>query len=81
MSASQTVAVKQQFYQALNELPSKGLDELLQFLDYLRYKHKAEQERKVVVLKGLWADIPFDVTDQDVRRLRQQVSAQLLRKA
>jgi len=51
-----------------------------QFLDYLRYKYKTEQERKSVALWGLWADIPFDVTDQDIRRLRQQVSAQLLRK-
>ena len=80
MGVSQAVAVKQHVYQALNELPPSGRDELLQFLDYLRYKHKAEQERKSVALWGLWADIPFDVTDQDIRRLRQRVSAQLLRK-
>ncbi|MCK4315882.1 MAG: DUF2281 domain-containing protein, partial [Anaerolineae bacterium] len=80
MGISQAAAVKQHIYQVLNELPPSGRDELLQFLDYLRYKHKAEQGRKSVALKGLWADIPFDVTDQDIRRLRQRVSAQLLRK-
>ena len=82
MSAYQPIAVERQVYQALNELPPGGFDELIQFLDYLKYKykHKARRGRKVVALKGLWADIPFDVTDQDIRHLRQQVSAQLLRK-
>jgi len=82
MSTNQPVVVEQQIYQALNELPPSGFDELIQFLDYLKhkYKHKAGQGREVVKLKGLWADIPFDVTDQDIRHLRQRVSAQLLRK-
>ncbi len=80
MSTSQPTAVKQQVYQAINELPPRGIAELLQFLDYLKYKHKAGPERKVVPLKGLWANIPFDVTDQDIRHLRRQISAQLLRK-
>ena len=82
MDVHQSVAIKQQAYQALNKLPPGGFDELVHFLDYLKYKyeHKIEQEQKVIALKGLWADIPLDITDQDVRRLRQQVSAQLLRK-
>ena len=82
MNAYQSAAIKQQAYQALNKLPPGGFDELVHFLDYLKhkYEHKIGQEQKVIALKGLWADIPLDVTDQDVRRLRQQVSAQLLRK-
>jgi hypothetical protein len=70
--------VKRQVYQALSELPPGGFDELVQFLDYLKYKYKTGQ--KVVALKGLWADIPLDVTDQNIRHLRRQVSDQLLRK-
>lgn len=82
MNVQQSAAIKQQTYQTLNKLPPGGFDELVHFLDYLKYKyeHKIGQERKAIQLKGLWADIPLDVTDQDVRRLRQQVSAQLLRK-
>ncbi len=82
MNVHQVTAVKQQAYQALNRLPPGGFDELVHFLDYLKYKyeHKIRPKQKVITLKGLWADIPLDVTDQDVRRLRQQVSAQLLRK-
>ncbi len=55
MSAYQPIAVKRQVYQALNELPPGGFDELIRFLDYLKYKykHKAGQGRKVVALKGL----------------------------
>jgi hypothetical protein len=73
-----TYPVKRQVYQALSELPPSGFDELVQFLNYLKYKYKAGQ--KIVALKGLWADVPLDVTDQDIRHLRRQVSEQLLRK-
>jgi len=82
MNAYRTVALKRQIYQVLDELPPSGFNELIQFLDYLEYKyiHKAGQGRKAVKLKGLWDDIPFDVTDQDIRHLRQQISAQSLHK-
>ena len=51
MSTNQPVAVERQIYQALNELPPSGFDELIQFLDYLKhkYKHKAEQGREVIL--------------------------------
>ena len=35
MSAQQSAAVRQQVYQALDDLPISGLEELVQFIDYL----------------------------------------------
>jgi len=58
----------------LRALPPAAHRELLDFLDYLQYKYRLEEPRPVVRLGGLWADIEFDVTDDDVRALRQQVS-------
>ena len=50
--------------------------ELLNFLGYLQYKYQLDESLPVVRLGGLWSDIEFDVTDDDVRALRQRVTRQ-----
>lgn len=73
-------AVKQKVYQAIDELPPEGLEELVHFLDFLKFKYQTREPRKVVALGGLWQHLDFDVTDAEVRALRQRVTAQLLQK-
>jgi len=75
-----TQAIKERIYQTLDELPPKSFEELIQFLDFLKFKYLTKQPLEVVALGGLWEDLDFDVTDEDVRALRQQVTAELLRK-
>jgi hypothetical protein len=60
----------------LRSLPPAAHMELLGFLGYLRYKYRLDEPRPVVRLGGLWSDIDFDVTDDDVRALRQRVTRQ-----
>ena len=72
--------VKQRVYQAIDGLPSESFEELTHFLDFLKFKYQVQQPRKVVALGGLWKHLDFDVTDAEVRALRQRVTAQLLRK-
>lgn len=69
--------VRQQVDQVLDELPPEGLEELARFLDFLRFKHGAGG-RQVVALGGLWRGLDLDVSDEDVRVLRQQVTARAL---
>ena len=64
----------------IDALPPAAQKELLDFIDYLQYKHHLDPSGQVVELGGLWADIDFDVTDEDVRTLRQQVTRQLVDK-
>jgi hypothetical protein len=64
----------------LENLPPKGQQELEQFLDSLADKYRLEQKKKIVVLEGLWQDTPLNVTDEEVRQLREDVSKQLLKK-
>ncbi len=78
MTTGQTIA--QKVSQALEGLPPESLEELSHFLDFLKFKYQVQQPRKVVALGGLWKDLYFDVTDAEVRALRQKVSAQLVRK-
>jgi hypothetical protein len=73
-------AIKQRVYQGLEGLPPESFDELFHFLDFLKFKYQVQQPRKVVALGGLWEHLDLDVTDAEVRTLRQRVTAQLLRK-
>ena len=63
--------------ETIEALPPPAKKELADFVGYLQYKHRLDPSGEVVKLGGLWADIDFDVTDEDVRALRQQVSRQL----
>ena len=73
--------VKQKVYQTLDVLPPEGLTELSQFLDFLKYKYQTKQDTNTVALGGMWQDLPFDVTDKEIRALRHRVTDELLNKA
>ncbi|HID85765.1 MAG TPA: hypothetical protein EYP55_00095 [Anaerolineae bacterium] len=78
MSTEQVI--KQRVYEAIDGLPSESFEELIHFLDFLKFKYQVQQPRKVVALGGLWKDLDFDVTDAEVRALRQRATAQLLQR-
>lgn len=78
MNATQTIRKK--VYQTLDELPPEGFEELMRFLDFLKFKYLAKQPPEVTALGGLWKDLDFDVTDEDVRAMRQRVTIELLKK-
>ncbi len=65
---------KQKILQTIDQLPPEGVKELAQYLDFLQYKYRVREPRKVVTLGGLWKDLDFDVTHEEVRALRQRVS-------
>ena len=69
--------VPNQIEQAIRELPPLAQVELAQFIDYLRYKY-VDSGSTVLALEGLWADVDFDVSQEDVRQLREDVSSKLI---
>ena len=68
-------AVRQKVYRAMEKLPAEGVE---QFLDFLRFKYGVQKPRNVVALGGLRKELNLEVTDEDVRVLRQQVTVQVL---
>jgi hypothetical protein len=64
----------------IDGLPPIARKELADFVDYLQYKHQLDQSGQSVKLSGMWADIEFDVSDEDIRSLRRQVTGRLLDK-
>jgi len=73
---------KERILQTLDELPEESLVEVSQFLESLKLKAKRSpaSPKRVVKLEGFWEDVPFDVTDDEVRALRQAVTHRLLEK-
>lgn len=64
----------------IDGLPPRVQKEVVDYVGYLQYKHRLTRCSDVVKLGGIWADIDLDVTDNDVRSLRQQVTRQLVDK-
>lgn len=75
-----TLFVRQQVYQAVEELPPESLEELAHFLDFLRFKY-GTREPRVVALGGVWKGLNLDVRDEDIRALRKRVTTRALEKA
>lgn len=69
-------AIKEQIQRELNHLPAESLAEIVHFIDYLKFKigHMEGKGAKIVKLGGLWKDIPFDVTDKDIRTVREELA-------
>ena len=74
----QSSPIRQQVYQTIEKLPARGLEDLVEFLDYLSFRYKVAGSESNVALGGLWKDIDFDVSDDEIKALRQQVTNQLL---
>ena len=62
--------------ETINELSPEALAELQLFLDFLCFKEQPKafekSSRNIVKLEGLWKDLPFDITDDDIRQVRRE---------
>ena len=67
-------SIKRKVYETIEQLPLGSLEELFHFLDFLSFKYRNDDEGRNIVLGGMWKNIPFDVTEEDVRSLWQKVS-------
>jgi hypothetical protein len=59
--------VKRQIYQIIAELSTEKLNVLLQFLKTFL----SLTPQNGIILRGIWQDIDFEITQDDVRSLRQ----------
>lgn len=72
---------KTRILEAINELSPEALAELQLFLDFLQFKEQPKAfekySRNIVKLEGLWKDLPFDITDDDIRQVRREFTLSL----
>ncbi len=60
-------------------LSLEALNELVVFVEFLHSREQAvpPSNKEVVKLEGIWKDVPFDMTDEDIRQLRHDFTQQL----
>jgi hypothetical protein len=63
-----TALTKEDVLHVLEELPSEGLVEVWEFLEFLRFKYR-RQAHKPVRLGGLWKGLP-PITEADIAEAR-----------
>lgn len=55
----------------LRELPVDKQQEVLDFAEYLRQKTVAQRPKRS--LKGLWADLDIQITEEDIAEARKEM--------
>ncbi len=79
LSANEIQSLRELLSQQLNYLSPSHLLELSSFLGYLKHRDNLSTAKKPspMTLEGLWKDLPLEVTEEDIRHLRQQLTAKL----
>jgi hypothetical protein len=75
MGMSSTVNVKQKILLSLDSLPPEGLQEVVNFLEYMRFKFqdmsKKSTQYKPIALGGLWKGETID--EKDIWEVRKEM--------
>jgi hypothetical protein len=73
MNRSRWVAMtlEEQLVQKLRDLPQEKKREVLDFVDFLKEKGKANKPRRSLL--GLWEDLNFHVTEEDIAAARREM--------
>ncbi len=69
----------------LNALSEHQVSEVEDFAEFLKTKVRkgrvGKESPNLVKLEGLWKDVPFDVTDKDVREARRELGQRIAARA
>jgi len=67
--------VKEVLFKEIDKLPKDKLDEVLDFVTFL--KERSKQAGKVVALRGLWAGEVASDTERELKKLRKRLQRKL----
>ncbi len=71
MLGGSAMTIEQQVLEKLRELPPEKQREVLDFVDSLKAKDAPNAPRRS--LRGLWADLNFHVTEEDIAQARREM--------
>lgn len=63
--------IEQAVLEKLRELPLEKQQEVLDFTDFLH--QKVTPKRPLRSVKGLWADLNFELSDEDIAQARKEM--------
>jgi len=62
------MTVKEQLFQKLETLLPEEQEAVIQFVDFLQFRRNLQKPRNS--LKGLWANLPIDITEEEITEAR-----------
>ena len=65
------MSIEQSVLEKMQTLPPDKQQEILDFVEFLQHKSGAKQPRRS--LKGLWADLGVDITEEDIAEVRKEM--------
>jgi mRNA-degrading endonuclease RelE of RelBE toxin-antitoxin system len=65
------MTIEQQVLEKLRDLPPEKQKEVLDFVDFLKEKTSPEKPRRS--LRGLWADLNINITEEDIAQARREM--------
>jgi hypothetical protein len=66
-----TVGIEQSVLEKLQTLPPEKQQEVLDFVEFLQNKSVAKRPRRH--LRGLWADLGVQITEEDISEARREM--------
>ncbi len=72
------MTVKDQLFQKLETLLPEEQEAVIQFVDFLQFKRDIQKPQEINIyprniLKGLWADLPIDITEKEITETKYQI--------
>lgn len=65
------MTLEQQLLENLRDLPPEKQKEVLDFVDHLKKENGAKKPRRSLL--GLWADLNFHITEEDIAEARREM--------
>jgi hypothetical protein len=65
------MTIEQQVLEKLRDLPPDKQREVLDFVDFLKEKTSPEKPRRS--LRGLWANLNINITEEDIAQARREM--------
>ena len=65
------MSIEQTILEKMRTLPTDKQQEVLDFVEFLQQKSAAKRPRRS--LKGLWADLGVDITEEDIAEVRKEM--------
>jgi mRNA-degrading endonuclease RelE of RelBE toxin-antitoxin system len=65
------MTIEQQVLEKLRDLPPDKQKEVLDFVDFLKEKTSPEKPRRS--LRGLWANLNINITEEDIAQARREM--------
>ena len=72
------MTVKEQLFQKLETLLPEEQEAVIQFVDFLQFKRNLQKPQEIDIyprnsLKGLWANLPINITEEEITEARHQM--------